>query len=276
MEQQPIKPLGQKGYGTIPHLPGSRRGPGDKGVNEGQFRICCVKTPPDRKGDLIWVQEKLDGSNVGVVKLNGEILAINRAGWRVESSSYVHHQLFGEWVAWNRDRFDALLEDGERVMGEWLVLAHGTRYDLPHEPFVPFDLIRNGWDRALTTDLYERIGRIDAPFHGPRLLHQGGPLPLEDALARLDASIEPDQVYHGAVDAAEGVVYRIERQGKVDFLAKYVRPEKIDGRYLFEVDDAGAVRLPAIELPRSRFTWNQWPGKDDPDSHYAGWVWAYQ
>src|SRR5437868_8962216 len=50
MEQQPIKPLGQKGYGTIPHLPGSRRGPGDKGVNEGQFRICCVKTPPDRKG----------------------------------------------------------------------------------------------------------------------------------------------------------------------------------------------------------------------------------
>src|SRR2546421_8635720 len=61
MEQQPIKPLGQKGYGTIPHLPGSRRGPGDKGVNEGQFRICCVKTPPDRKGDVIWAQEKLDG-----------------------------------------------------------------------------------------------------------------------------------------------------------------------------------------------------------------------
>ena len=51
MEQQPVKPLGQKGYGTIPHLPGSRRGPGDRGVNDGQFRICCVKTPPDRKGD---------------------------------------------------------------------------------------------------------------------------------------------------------------------------------------------------------------------------------
>src|SRR5438067_6535038 len=76
MEQQPIKPLGQKGYGTIPPLPGSRRGPGDKGVNEGQFRICCVKTPPDRKGDVIWVQEKLDGclhSSQPVMTDQGEI-----------------------------------------------------------------------------------------------------------------------------------------------------------------------------------------------------------
>ena len=73
METQSVKPLGQKGYGTIPHLPGSRRGPGDKGVNDGQFRICCVKTPPDRKGDAVFIQEKLDGSNTGVVKLGAII-----------------------------------------------------------------------------------------------------------------------------------------------------------------------------------------------------------
>jgi len=35
------------------------------------------------------------------------------------------------------------------------------------------------------------------------------------------------------------------------------------------------VRLPPVELPRSRFTWNLWPGKDDPASPYAGWSWAY-
>jgi RNA ligase len=276
MQTESVKPLGQKGYGTIPHLPGSRRGPGDKGVNEGQFRICCVKTPPDRKGDEVFIQEKLDGSNCGVLKLGGEIIAINRAGWRVESSSYIHHQLFGEWVAWNRDRFDQLLEEGERVMGEWLVLAHGTEYDLPHEPFVPFDLIRNGWDRALTTEFYQRIERVDPPFRGPRLLHRGGPLPLDQALALLDAPVEPSGHHHGAVDAPEGVVYRIERQGRVDFLAKFVRPEKVDGRYLFEVDEAGQVRLPPIELPRSRFTWNRWPGKEDPESPYAAWIWAYR
>ncbi len=276
-----IKPLGQKGYGTIPHLPGSRRGPGDKGVNEGQYKICCVKTPPDRKGDEIIVQEKLDGSNCGVVILGGEVIAINRAGWRTSSSSYIHHHLFDEWVAWNRERFAALLDEGERVMGEWLVLAHGTRYDLPHEPFVPFDLIRNGWERSTTTQFYDRIQPLG--FHGPHLLHRGGPLALEEAKLQLDhrearenpTDGEPYYGYHRALDSAEGVVYRVERRGAVDFLAKWVQPAKVDGCYLFECED-GKVKLPPVELPRAAFTWNRWPGKDDPDSPYAAWEWAYR
>lgn len=37
------KPLGHKSYGSIPHLVGSRRGPRDYGVNEGQQRICCER-----------------------------------------------------------------------------------------------------------------------------------------------------------------------------------------------------------------------------------------
>lgn len=277
MEPEAVKPLGQKGYGTIPHLPGSRRGPGDRGVNDGQYRICCVKTPPDRRGDEVYIQEKLDGSNCGILKLDGEIVAINRAGWRAASSNYVHHQLFHEWVSWpeNKRRFAVLLEEGERVMGEWLVLAHGTRYDLSHEPFVPFDLIRNGWERALTAEFFQRIERVDPPFHGPRLLYRGSPLPLEEALALLDAPVQPSGHHHGALDAPEGVVYRVERQGRVDFLAKFVRPEKVDGRYLFELDEAGQVRLPPVELPRARFTWNRWPGRDDPESPYAAWSWAY-
>ena len=104
-------------------------------------------------------------------------------------------------------------------------------------------------------EIWPPIAAVDPPLHGPRLLHHGAPLSLEEALARLDAPIESGQPHHGAVDAPEGVVYRVERGGAVDFLAKYVRPEKVDGRYLFEVDETGAVRLPAIELPRSRFTW---------------------
>jgi hypothetical protein len=274
------KPLGQKGYGTIPHLPGSRRGPGDKGVNDGQYRICCVKTPPDRKGDEIIVQEKLDGSNCGVVKLGGEIIAINRAGWRTSTSGYIHHRLFDEWVAWHRERFDALLQEGERVMGEWLVLAHGTRYDLPHEPFVPFDLIRNGWERASTTEFYDRIQPLG--FMGPQILHRGVPLALEEAQARLDRrearAVGGDGKsyygYHRAVDPAEGVVYRVESRGVVDFLAKWVKPEKVDGCYLFECE-AGQVKIPPVELPRAAFTWNRWPGRDDPDSPYSAWKWAY-
>jgi hypothetical protein len=38
--------------------------------------------------------------------------------------------------------------------------------------------------------------------------------------------------FQGAIDKVEGVVYRVERKGKVDFLCKYVRPDKKDGCYL--------------------------------------------
>src|SRR5207245_7607070 len=49
---------------------------GASGVNDGQYRICCVKTPPDRKGDEVYIQEKLDGclhSRQPVMTDRGEI-----------------------------------------------------------------------------------------------------------------------------------------------------------------------------------------------------------
>lgn len=39
----------------------------------------------------------------------------------------------------------------------------------------------------------------------------------------------------------EGAVYRVERRGEVDFLAKWVRPDKQDGCYLPEVSGGEAV-----------------------------------
>jgi len=67
----PRKPLGIKSYGSIAHLPGSRIGIGDHKCHDGQMRIATEKAR-DRH-DRIIVQEKLDGSNVGIARLNGEI-----------------------------------------------------------------------------------------------------------------------------------------------------------------------------------------------------------
>ncbi len=41
--------------------------------------------------------------------------------------------------------------------------------------------------------------------------------------------------FHGAIDPVEGAVWRVEREGRVDFLAKYVRADKIDGKYLTQI-----------------------------------------
>lgn len=227
------KPLGRTNYGSIPHLPGSRRGTGDRGINEGQARIACGPRDPSRKDDLIIVQEKLDGSNVGVVKLNGNLLALTRAGYLAHTSPWVQHHYFSLWVALNRSRFDSLLEEGERVCGEWLMQAHGTLYRLHHEPFVAFDIMRED-DRAPYLEVQGRCEALD--FVMPALIGWGIPMPIEEAMDMLEASLLTPGTYgyHGALEPVEGAVWRVETGGKFNFACKYVRPDKVDGKYMLE------------------------------------------
>lgn len=227
-KSQDRKPLSHKAYGSIPHLPGSRRGPGDHGMSDRQAAICTTKARDSR--DTIIVQEKLDGSCCSVAKINGEILALQRAGYLARTSPFEQHHLFADWVEASRDRFDALLHEGERCVGEWLAQVHGTRYELPHEPFVVFDIMR-GQERATWAELTRRC----LYFVTPWAIHVGGPLSIKDACRLLTVS------GHGALDPVEGAVWRVERNGKVDFLAKYVRPEKVDGCLLPE-----RTGLPAV------------------------------
>jgi len=224
------KPLGIKAYGSIPHLPSSRLGPGDHHVSPGQARICCEKVR-DRH-DLIVVQEKLDGSCTAVAKINGAILPLGRAGYLAYTSRYEQHRLFAEWVWTHVERFDVLLQEGERLIGEWLAQAHGTRYHLTHEPWVPFDLMV-GQARVTLDELTERVTRYG--FTPPHLVHAGGPISVDAAMEQVEPS------WHGAIDPVEGVVWRVERKGQVDFLAKYVRPDKIDGVYLPEQSGKDAI-----------------------------------
>jgi hypothetical protein len=194
-------------------------------MTEGQARILTAK-PRDRH-DRIIVCEKLDGSNVGIANIGGKILALGRSGYLAQTSPYEQHQLFAAWIRENENQF-SFLKDGERLCGEWLALAHGTRYQLIHEPFDAFDIMR-GDERALFNEFNERVGA--AGICRPTLLFegQGESFAVVDALKKLG-----DFGHHGAVDPAEGAVWRVERKGKVDFLGKYVRPDKVDGVYLPE------------------------------------------
>jgi hypothetical protein len=219
--EKPHKPLGKKAYGSIPHLPGSRRGPADKGLSDQQASLLTVKTR-DRH-DVVIVQEKLDGSNVSVANIDGEIVAITRAGYRAEDSIYEMHHHFKRWVDRERHRFAAILHPGCRACGEWLMQAHGTRYNLPHEPFVIFDIIR---DNVRTcADVVATRCKWQG-FITPKLLHVGGAISVEAILAKLEPS------GHGAIDPVEGAVWRMERKDSVEFLGKYVRSDKVDGKYL--------------------------------------------
>lgn len=227
------KPLGQRAYGSIGHLPQSRLGPGDHRINDGQARILLSK--PRDSADLIIVQEKLDGSNVAAAKIDGQIVPLVRAGYVAWSSPYEQHTLWARWVQDNAERFNAVLDEGERLCGEWLAQAHGTRYDLPHEPFVVFDLMKKH-RRLAYGKMIHRV--VKGMFVTPNLLFRdhGTACSIDLAMANLGPYGR-----HGAIDPVEGAVWRVERDGEVDFLAKYVRPDKRDGTYLPEVSSKPAV-----------------------------------
>jgi hypothetical protein len=237
------KPLGCKSYGSILHLPNSRLGPSDRCITEGQARIATKRRRD--KHDRIIVQEKLDGSCVSVAKVNGRIVALGRAGYLAESSPFEQHHMFAEWVNMNEEAFWFLLNEGERVVGEWIAQAHGTVYRLQSwcaDPFFAFDLM-TGKERLPFDEFRSRVKGF---FQTPTLLSDGPPISVAAAMERHESLKIP-------CDQTEGVVYRVERKGKVDFLCKWVRPSKVDGKLLPKVSGLPPVwNWHPFNNPRSR------------------------
>jgi len=206
-------------------------GPGDHHCHEGQTAIATTKKRD--KHDFVSVTVKLDGSCMAVARIKGVIVPLSRAGYLATTSKYEQHQLFAQWVYANQSRFLGILVDGERMVGEWMAQAHGTRYKLFHEPFVPFDVMVESQRRPIAETL-DKIARAElcSPF---AISLSGDPLTLGSAQQAIEVP------HHGEVDPVEGAVWRVERRGKFDFICKWVRPDKIDGKYLPEVSGTDLV-----------------------------------
>ena len=229
-----MKPLGKKSYGSIPHLLGSKLGEGEHHCHEGQHRIATEKTRD--KHDLVIVQVKYDGSNVAVAKVAGQIIALTRKGYTADSSPFQQHHVFSIWVAENEVRFSKILNEGDRVCGEWLFQAHGLKYEIQDEPFVAFDLFRNE-KRLCYGDFIQVVEQAD--FTTPRPIGIGHcAFQIAEMIGR---SMNQTLEFIRSTEAPEGLIYRVERQGEVDFLAKYVRPDFVPGRYLPEISGSPAV-----------------------------------
>lgn len=180
-----------------------------------------------RRGDRIIVQEKIDGSCVSVANIDGEIVALTRSGYRCQDVTYEHLRLFEHYVEECKDALIKLLQPNERLVGEWLPMAHGTEYD-PNHPdfslFTAFDIFRDD-KRILFDEFKERVD--NCAIRRAYALHDDSvALSVEDAL-----DILGEFGFHGAIEQIEGAVWRVEREGRVDFLAKFVRHDKIDGKY---------------------------------------------
>jgi hypothetical protein len=174
------------------------------------------------------VQEKLDGTCVAIVREQGKLVARGREGRLAAESQNDGRRMFAAWVEANQARLERVVGAGEVLVGEWLALVHGTIYELSHELYVPFDLLRGpSRVRAPVDELARRLAPTGLTM--PAIVHRGGPIAIDAACILLG-----EHGKHGAVDPPEGLVYRVERGDNVMVVAKWVRPDKIDGSYLPE------------------------------------------
>lgn len=220
------KPLGRKNYGSIPHLLGSKLGKTDKYVHEGMHRILTEKTRD--KHDFITVTEKYDGSNVGIAKLNNKIIALTRSGYLAKTSPFKQHYYFSEWVEKNKKRFD-FINEKERLAGEWLLQIHSTEYEIKKEPFVVFDYFTKENQRILYAELIQITNIPEILI--PRILFSGNTaisinLCMNELLNKYCHSIIAKK------NKPEGIVYRIERKRKFDFMAKYIHNDFKPGIFM--------------------------------------------
>ena len=200
-------------YPSIAHLPGSKLRRSDaSAIGEQEVGWLTVQT--QRPEDLVVVTEKVDGCNVGVLRRGNSLYPLVRKGYDVRTNQFDWIRDFAKFVEKNRLRFLYLLSDGERVCGEWMIKTHTVRYDMPHEPFVCFDIIKDN-RRVRYQTLQERLRR--SSFTPVGLVHSGGAISTERAVELLGNG------FHGAVGAPEGVVYRYEsKEHGWLFSAKFV------------------------------------------------------
>jgi hypothetical protein len=227
-----MKPLGTKNYGSIPHLSSSKLGEGDYFIHEGQERILTEKKRD--KHDEILVFEKYDGSNVGIGKVENKIFALTRAGYEAKTSRYKQHHLFSDWVYKRENLFNDMLSNGERITGEWLAQAHGLIYNISVEPIVFFDYFA-GKKRVLYDEVSSKA--IEYGLQLPRILHKGNSIEVETILPTLNLRTKGIE----SVELPEGIVYRVERKGEVDFLAKWVRSDFPTGKFCINVEEKDLV-----------------------------------
>lgn len=212
-------------YPSIPHLPNSKLGKDDKGIHAGMAQYCESKYRDNTK---IIVTEKVDGSNVSIYR-DPElgIVALSRGGYLAKYSNYEHHINFARYVdklfssISIKSNLDTILPIGERVVFEDLTTPHGTIYKNAPKLLLIDWKTSNG--RKLWNEYNNFLGipKVKTIYEGCL------PVPVDTIRKTM-----PKKGFYGAKDGYEGLIYRVERNNKFDFIAKWVMQDYQSLKYL--------------------------------------------
>ncbi|MBW3543805.1 MAG: RNA ligase family protein [Planctomycetes bacterium] len=210
-------------YPRTPHLYGSRGTDDDKSLSEAESEAFITD-------DSLIVEEKLDGTNVGIHFSAAGELVLHCRGHLVTEGMHPQYDLFKQWAAVKRHVLEQRLENKFILFGEWVHARHSILYrSLPHYLF-EFDIYDKQREAFLALEqrlsLLEGTGVQTVP-----VLHTGSinRVDLEDLIgpSRFDSRFEhPDT--NRTDNLMEGLYLRTEADGVVTGRAKLVRPEFIE------------------------------------------------
>ncbi len=162
-------------YPRTPHLFGSRGTDDDKHLGEAESRRFLAD-------DSLIVEEKLDGTNVGIHFTREGTMVLQCRGHLITEGMHPQYDLFKQWGAVKRPVLEDRLADRFILFGEWVYARHSVHYRrLPHY-FFEFDIYdkqvrrlpepgtaaAHCWKgRAFTRCLCSTSGRLIASSSGP-------------------------------------------------------------------------------------------------------------
>ena len=85
-------------------------------------------------GDMVIVTEKVDGMNAAVLRREGLLYPLIKKGYDCRANPLPWINAFADFVEENATRFMSVLEEGERICGEWMVKTHTLSYKVCTAP----------------------------------------------------------------------------------------------------------------------------------------------
>jgi hypothetical protein len=223
-------------YPRTPHLFGSRGTDDDKHLGHAESLVFIAD-------DSLIVEEKLDGTNVGIHFASTGRLVLQCRGHEITPGMHPQYDLFKQWTMAKRTVLESMLQDQLILFGEWLYARHSVHYRrLPHY-FFEFDIYDK--QRQQFLDLNSRqvvlagTGILTVP-----VIHRGAT--TTNDLFDLIGPGQFDSVFENPItgqtdNLMEGLYLRTEADGSVSGRAKLVRPEFVERVKLSEHWQHGAL-----------------------------------
>jgi hypothetical protein len=180
--------------------------------------------------DSILVEEKIDGTNVGIHFTPGSEMVLQCRGHLITEGMHPQYDLFKQWATVKRAVLEEMLQSDFILFGEWMYARHSIHYrGLPHY-FFEFDIFDNV--NQVFLSLERRLALLKGTgIQTVPVVHKGA-IKKEQLVELIGPSWFESQfenpITHRTDDLMEGLYLRTEAEGVVTGRAKFVRSEFVE------------------------------------------------